>query len=82
MSNTCCAVKACIHRRYISTDVSYHRVPARPSQKRVWENALGYSLPYYSRVCSKHFLASVYQAPYGNKTRCRKRLKGTAKISA
>lgn len=41
---------------------SIHNVPMRQCQKRLWEGAVGYSLPDYAKVCSKHVLASGYLA--------------------
>ena len=61
----------------------FYRFPSKDTElTEKWENAIGRQNEYwkakrYSRVCSKHFLASDFARPLSNRVK-RQRLKKTA----
>ncbi|KAL1465928.1 hypothetical protein MTO96_026977 [Rhipicephalus appendiculatus] len=72
------AVKGC--RRHVAdVGVSFHLVTHSPFWRRQWNDAVGFTLPRYGRVCSDHFRVSDYhRLLYSKKARSRLRLKGNA----
>ncbi|KAL1479758.1 hypothetical protein MTO96_034790 [Rhipicephalus appendiculatus] len=78
MSNVTCAVRGCRHHKWSTKRVSYHGLPADTNRKRLWEEAVGRSLPYHARICSAHFKARDYKPLPLHGTVTRRLLKNTA----
>lgn len=79
MSHVTCAVRGCRRRKLWSTKrVSYHVLPADTNRKRLWEEAVGRSLPSRALICSAHFRAGDYKPLPLHHIVKQRRLKDTA----
>ncbi|XP_049524234.1 uncharacterized protein LOC125945894 [Dermacentor silvarum] len=73
-----CAIKSCRRRSKTDIGISFHTVPVNRGRKKEWDNAVGFTIPPYGRVCSDHFRASDYTQFGSLKSSLRHRLRITA----
>ncbi|KAH7940941.1 hypothetical protein HPB49_008312 [Dermacentor silvarum] len=73
-----CAIKSCRRRSKTDIGISFHTVPVNRGRKKEWDNAVGFTIPPYGRVCSDHFRASDYTQFGSMKSSLRHRLRITA----